>query len=52
MIYFRREEEYKGHVKKVFDVLNKARLKVKLKKSEFRLREVQFLRHIIIAKEL
>ena len=52
MIYSKREEDYKEHVKKVFDALNKAGLKVKLKKSEFRLKEVQFLGHIIIAKGL
>ena len=52
MIYFKREEDYKGHVKKVFDALNKARLKIKLKKSEFGLKEVQFLGHIIIAEGL
>ena len=40
MIYSKIEEEHKGHVKKVFDALNKAGLKVKLKKSEFRLKEV------------
>ena len=40
MIYSKTEEEHKGHVKKVFDALNKARLKVELKKSEFRLKEV------------
>ena len=40
MIYFKKEEDYEEHVKKVFDALNKARLKVKLKKSEFRLKKV------------
>ena len=52
MIYSKREEDYKEHVKRVFDALNSARLKVKLKKSEFRLKEVQFLGHIIIAEGL
>ena len=52
MIYSKREEDHKGHVKKVFDVLNKAGLKVKLKKSEFRLKEVQFLGHIITSEGL
>ena len=52
MIYSRREEDHKRHVKKVFNALNKAGLKVKLKKSEFRLKEVQFLGHIIIAEGL
>ena len=40
MIYSKTQEEHEGHVKKVFDALNKARLKVELKKSEFRLKEV------------
>ena len=40
MIYSRREEDHKEHVKKVFDALNKAGLKVELKKSEFGLKEV------------
>ena len=39
IIYFKEEEDYKGYVKKVFDAFNKAGLKVKLKKSEFRLKE-------------
>ena len=52
IIYSKNKEDYKGHIKKVFDALNKARLKVKLKKSEFRLKEVQFLGHIITAEEL
>ena len=52
MIYSKMEEDHKGHVKKVFDALNKAGLKVKLKKSEFGLKEVQFLEHIIIAEGL
>ena len=52
MIYSKTEEEHEGHVKRVFDALNKARLKVKLKKSEFGLKEVQFLGHIIIAEGL
>src|SRR6202021_90961 len=37
---------------KFFDALNKAGLKVELKKSEFRLKEVQFLRHIITLEGL
>ena len=40
MIYSKTEEEHKGHVKRVFDILNKAGLKVELKKSEFGLKEV------------
>ena len=52
MIYSKTEEEHKGHVKKVFDALNKAGLKVKLKKSEFGLKEVQFLGHIITSEGL
>src|SRR6202021_1703765 len=52
MIYSRREADHKEHVKKVFDALNKAGLKVKLKKSEFELKEVQFLGHIITAEGL
>ena len=40
MIYFKKEKDYKEHVKKVFDALNRAGLKVKLKKSEFRFKEV------------
>ena len=40
MIYSKREKDYKTHVKKVFDALNRAGLKVKLKKSEFRLKKV------------
>ena len=46
------EEDYKDYVKKVFYVLNNARLEVKFKKSEFGLKEVQFLGHIIIAEGL
>ena len=40
IIYSKRKKDYKEYVKKVFDSLNKAGLKVKLKKSEFRLKEV------------
>ena len=52
MIYSKTKKEHKGHVKKVFDALNEARLKVELKKSEFRLKEVQFLGHIITSEGL
>ena len=52
IIYSKREEDYKEHGKRVFDALNKVGLKVELKKSEFGLREVQFLGHIIIAEGL
>src|SRR6202021_3628477 len=52
MIYSKKEEDYKRHVKKVSDALNKARLKVKLKKSEFGLKEVQFLGYIITSEGL
>src|SRR6202021_1631724 len=52
MIYSKKEKEYKEHIKKVFDALNKAGLKVKLKKSEFGLKEVQFLGHIITLEGL
>ena len=52
MIYSKREEDYKVHAKKVFGALNNARLKVKLKKSEFGLKEVQFLGHIITLEGL
>ena len=52
MIYSKKEKEYKEHIKKVFDALNKAGLKVKLKKSEFGLKEVQFLGYIITSEGL
>src|SRR6202041_194886 len=52
MIYSKTEKEHKGHVKKVLDALNEAGLKVELKKSEFGLKEVQFLGHIITLEGL
>ena len=52
IIYSKTEEEHKEHIKKVFDALNKAGLKVELKKSEFRLKEVQFLGHIVTSEGL
>src|SRR6266511_3477274 len=50
IIYFKTFEEYKEHVRLVFEALRAASLMMKLKKCKFAQKELRFLRHIISAK--
>ncbi|GAU37338.1 hypothetical protein TSUD_395190 [Trifolium subterraneum] len=47
LIYSKSEEEHKGHLKIVLQVLKEKKLYAKLSKCEFWLKEVSFLGHII-----
>ena len=52
LMYFISKENYVQHVTKVLKALQKTRLKVKLKKSQFHIKRVQFLEFIIITESL
>src|SRR6266540_7237768 len=52
IIYFKMFEEYKEHVRLVFEALRAASLMMKLKKCKFAQKELQFLRHIISAERI
>ena len=47
MVYSRTLEEYKEHLKKVFEELKAHKLFINGKKSEFFLQEIRYLGHII-----
>ena len=47
LVYSKSEQEYKEHLRKVLQVLREKKLYAKLKKCEFWLRSVAFLKHVI-----
>ncbi len=52
LIYSKTREEYKEHVKKVIEVLDKAGLRLKPEKCQFYIRRGQFLGYIISLEEI
>ncbi|KAD2394147.1 hypothetical protein E3N88_41124 [Mikania micrantha] len=47
LVYSRTKHEHEGHLQILFELLRKKKLYEKFSKCEFRLREVQFLGHVI-----
>jgi hypothetical protein len=47
IIYSKNWEEHLEHIKKVFEKLREANLKMKLKKCEFAMRNIKFLGHVV-----
>nr|GEW16741.1 putative reverse transcriptase domain-containing protein [Tanacetum cinerariifolium] len=47
LIYSRSEEEHEAHLKTILDLLKEDKLYAKFSKSEFWLKEVQFLGHVV-----
>ena len=47
IIYFKTLEEHKNHLRVIFEVLREIKLYLNKKKSEFFLKEIQYLGHII-----
>ena len=52
LIYFETKEEYIRYIKAILKLLIKVRLKIKIKKSIFYIKKVDFLRYIIISKKI
>ena len=52
LIYFKSEEDYKGHLRIVPQTLREHQLYVKFSKCEFWLTEVRFLGHMVLASRV
>ncbi|GJP59364.1 hypothetical protein CLOP_g11458 [Closterium sp. NIES-67] len=52
LIYSRNMKQHVEHLRRVFEILRRERLYVKLSKSEFALKKVQFLGHMVSAQEV
>src|SRR6266542_3627957 len=52
IIYSKMIEEYKEHIRLVFEALRAASLMMKLKKCKFAQKELRFFRHIISAERI
>ncbi|CAI5470588.1 unnamed protein product [Closterium sp. Yama58-4] len=50
LIYSKNMKEHVEHLRKVFEILRKNKFYVKLSKSDFALKKVQFLRHMVSAE--
>ena len=52
LIYFETKEEYIRYVRTILKLLIKVRLRVKIKKSIFYTKKVDFLKYVIISKKI
>jgi hypothetical protein len=52
LIYFKKDKDYKDYVRQVLKRLHKHKLYIKLFKYEFCVKQVKYLRFIVIAKEV
>src|SRR6266487_747757 len=52
LIYFKNEEDYEKHVKKILRRLQEKNLYLKLKKYKFHKQQIKYLEHIIMIEEL
>jgi hypothetical protein len=52
LIYFKKGEDYKNYIRQVLERLHKHKLYTKLFKYEFCVKQVKYLRFIVIAKEV
>ncbi|GJP70643.1 hypothetical protein CLOP_g1553 [Closterium sp. NIES-67] len=50
LVYSRDIQQHVDHLRRVFEILRRERLYVKLSKSDFALEKIQFLRHIVSAQ--
>jgi hypothetical protein len=52
LIFFKTEEEYKKYIKKILRKLINENLRIKIEKTEFHVKDVDFLGFIIDRKEV
>ena len=52
LIYFKNEEDYEKHVKKILRRLQEKNLYLKLKKYKFHKQQIKYLEHIVITEKL
>jgi hypothetical protein len=52
LIYFKKGEDYKNYIRQVLEKLRKHKLYTKLFKCEFCVKQVKYLRFIVIAEKV